>query len=252
MCCFTRRSYCQSSIHAIHEDSHFGSSGVEISHTLAEMVCELDKDLPQFQQGEPGTCPIARQLLARAAGCCLVTALLLVAYVGSPLQLSPQDRTFANDSRKLLSFNTSEQSSQLYNASTKQWVVTPGGPGFVLCGNPEEVSNIRVCNYGATRILPHTSQPAPGTGQWVYWALRGDWVAFPQCYLFDAHIMNHLSASAGNLPIECRYMREGENLWHTCAGGNYKYKRGSQCVGDYVCDGNPVVCTKAALSFIIP
>jgi len=219
------------------------------------MVCESHKNLSQFQAGESGTRPIVRQLLTRATGC-LVAGLLLVAYLLPSLPLFQLNLTPASDSRKLLSFNMSEQSVQLYNASNKQLIGPrsgtgvggPGGPNSPRCVNPEEVTHIMVCNYGATRILPHASQPAAGPGGWVYWANRGDWIAIHQCYHFDTNIV----WSHENVRIDCSYMREDENIWHTCAGGHFRYKRGSQCVGKYICSGNPVVCTKAAFSFIIP
>jgi len=215
------------------------------------MVCESHQS-----KGEPVTRPIVRQLLTRATGC-LVAGLLLVAYLSPSLPLFQLNLT-RSDSRKLRSFNISEQPVELYNASNKQlvgpgsgtWVGVPGGPNSPFCVNPEEVTHIMVCNYGATRIFPWAAQqPSEQPGERVYWAARGDWIAIHQCYNFDAH----MRWSQDNLPIQCRYRRESENyIWHTCAGGTFRYKRESHCVGKYICSGNPVVCTKAALSFIIP
>jgi len=218
------------------------------------MACESPK-----LEGEPGTRLIVRQLLTRATGC-LVAGLLLVAYLSPSLPLFQLNLT-RSDSRKLRSFNVSEQPVQLYNASNKQLVGpgsgtgvgAPGGPNSPLCVNPEEVTHFMVCNYGATRILPHISSWAPSgrPGRYVYWGTGGDWIAAQQCYTFDTQI----PSSHDNLPIDCVYRRESENLpwpWHPCAGGTFRYKRESQCVGKYICSGNPVVCTKAAFSFIIP
>jgi len=209
------------------------------------MVCESHEDLPKFEKRAPGTRSIVRRLLAIATAC-LLTAPLLVAYLRSSLPLSPQDLTVASDSRKLLSSNMSEQAFGPHNASDKQlagpgsgtW--EPGIPVVGLCINTQEVTNIVVCNYGATRILPHTSQLAGSSS--VYWALQGDWIVTPQCYRFDAAFINRHGAE--NIQIQCAYMREGEHRWNTCAGGNFKYKRSSPCVGEYRCAGHPVVCTQ--------